>query len=102
MLSTPSSMSVGSGRLSLPAKFDMTSSTEFRMPFVKALHTPGLAQLTVDLANVSYIDSCGIGVLISWHNQCQESGKQLVLENCGGRVRDVLSMMGVKQLLGVS
>lgn len=86
------------GNLSLPSRFDVTTSVGYRMPFVRFMNHPELDRLVVDFSNVDYIDSCAIGVLISWHQICNEQRRALVIKNCNDSIEAIFKMMSVHHL----
>jgi len=58
----------------------------------------GVKDFVVNLARVSYIDSSGLGELITSHNSLRNSGGAVKLLNPPRRIRDLLQMT---RLLGV-
>ena len=52
----------------------------------------------LDLANVPYIDSCGLGTIAQAHLDAQRAGGWLKLQNVTGRN---LQLLSVTRLLGV-
>jgi anti-sigma B factor antagonist len=59
---------------------------------------PGTKKLTLDLCDVNYMDSMGLGTLVRIYVSTKSAGCQLQLKNLGKRVRELL---GVSHLLGV-
>ena len=59
---------------------------------------PGTKKLTLDLCDVNYMDSMGLGTLVRIYVSTKSAGCQLILKNLGKRVRELL---GVSHLLGV-
>jgi len=49
-------------------------------------------QVVLNLANVNYIDSSGVGTLVGLHMTVASAGGQLKLAGLTGRVRDVLAI----------
>jgi len=90
------------GRINLPTRFDVMSSHEFRIPFVRLLNNTSTRKLVADFSSVDYIDSTGIGTLISWEKICSETGKTLVLDKCGKHVVKVFKLSGVERLFAYS
>lgn len=86
-------------RLRLPERFDIMSSAEYRISFARFLLDAEAEELAVDCGSLEYIDSLGIGTLLSWDRSCRRSGKQLVLEDCDASVRRILRLAGVGALL---
>lgn len=58
--------------------------------------------LEVDLGNVPYIDSTGIGVLVGTAHRGAEVGTRLVISNPQRNVARVFTMLGVDGELGLS
>lgn len=87
------------GCIDLPARFDVVSSAEYRIPFVRMLGCPETMQVVLNLAEVTYIDSSGIGTLVAWHKTCKERGKKLVLRNCHEKVMGIFHMLAVDHFL---
>jgi anti-sigma B factor antagonist len=55
-------------------------------------------QIVLDLSDLEWIDSMGIGTLVRLHTGCRHAGSQLQLINMGQRVKELLGLTG---LLGV-
>jgi anti-sigma B factor antagonist len=58
----------------------------------------GRVRLVLDLANVPYIDSCGLGTIAQMHLNAQRASGWLKLQNVTGRN---LQLLSVTRLLGV-
>ena len=57
--------------------------------------------LILDLADVPYIDSAGLGVLVNAHVSCVSRGRRLVLVGLVDRVRTLLTVTNVLKVLAV-
>lgn len=90
------------GCINLPSRFDVVSSAEYRIPFVRLLSDVDTRHVTVDCSGVSYIDSMGMGTLIAWGRSCQRSGKTLLLDKCGKQVVRMFRRVGVENLFAFS
>lgn len=75
-----------SGRITLGE-----GSTAFREK-IKELASAGSKKVLVNLAEISYIDSSGIGELVSGYTTVTNSGGQLKLLNLGKRLQDLLQI----------
>ncbi|MFF5290795.1 STAS domain-containing protein [Paractinoplanes globisporus] len=58
------------------------------------------ATVTVDLADVDFLDSSGVHGLVAAHRAAVERGGHIYLENPTGSVAAVLDVTGVRALLG--
>lgn len=83
------------GRLTLPPRFDIMTTTEYRISFARFLKDAGTRRLEVDFSTLEYIDSLGIGTLLSWDRSCRRSGKSLVLKSCPGNTVRLFRLAGV-------
>lgn len=55
-----------------------------------------------DLSDVPFIDSMGMGSIVTEHVRCQQKGISLVLAGANPRVRELLKLTRVDKLLPVS
>jgi anti-sigma B factor antagonist len=61
----------------------------------------GVYHLVVDLEQVSFLDSSGVGVLLGVHRRIREHGGSLRLAAPSARVRRVLELIGVTTVLPI-
>jgi anti-sigma B factor antagonist len=66
-------------------------STAFRER-VKALLAAGKKKIVLNMANVSYIDSAGLGILVAAHVSAKTQDASLRLCDLGKKFHDVLQM----------
>jgi anti-anti-sigma regulatory factor len=83
------------GRISLPERFDRSTTFDMRIPFIRVLVSREAHQVAVDLSRVDYIDHFGIFTLLAWDRACRIDGKALVLERCGARIARLFKRAGV-------
>lgn len=76
----------------LAGRFDTQSSMALRNAARPLLATPEVSRLTLDLAQVGYIDSSALGLLLLLREQATELGKTVALANCSPDVMRVLSI----------
>ena len=65
-------------KLTLAGDLDYSECSHFRMNIDRILGSPPPAAI-VDLSKVGYLDSSGLGLLLSLHSQYEKLGKRLVL-----------------------
>jgi len=66
--------------------------------FLKVLRAEKASVVILDLGQLSYVDSAGVGALIQMHVAFQKSGQLLVLVAVGPRVAAVLEIARVKSI----
>jgi anti-sigma B factor antagonist len=66
---------------------------------LNALLQGGVRTVVIDLAEVTFLDSAGIGALISGRRACTAVDTAFHIRNAHGRVAEVLDLTGVTQFL---
>lgn len=79
------------------ATIDATTAWDLRPVLVRALYTQG-PDLWVDLGNVTFIDSTGLGMLVSVLREAREMNGDIHLINAGREVRRILDITGIRVL----
>jgi len=59
---------------------------------VKSLLGAGKKRIVLDMSNVAYIDSAGLGILVAAHVSAKKQGAALHLSNLGNKFHDVLQI----------
>jgi anti-sigma B factor antagonist len=88
--------------LSFPTRVDLegAASEEFKSR-LKRLVAEGGENVVMDLGNVGFIDSCGLGALISALKVLRTSGGSLVLANVSESVEAVLRITRLARVFDV-
>lgn len=76
---------------------DATTAWDLRPELIRALYTKG-PELWVDLGRVTFIDSTGLGMLVSVLKEAREMNGDLHLINTGREVRRILDVTGLRVL----
>lgn len=84
-------------RVSLAGDCDLAVRDELVTTLLAAVGRA--SSVTVDLAEVDFLDSSGIHGLVAAHRAAVERGGRLYLENPSGSVASVLDVTGVGDLL---
>ena len=84
----------------IEGEVDVSNASELRDALDTAL-ADGAKEVEADFAEVAYIDSMGIGVLVGAAHRAQESGSVLVVVNPQKNVERVFSLLGVDKDLNV-
>ena len=92
--------SVDAARVLIEGEVDVSNADELRnaVDAALALDAP---EVTVDLSQVPYIDSTGIGVLVGAAHRAADAGKKLVVASPQKNVARVLGLLGVADDLNI-
>ena len=78
----------------------MAPVAEARTAFERAT-ADNAGDVFVDLTDVSFVDSTGLGMFIGWHKATMAAGRHLRLECVPSRVARMLRLTGLDQILDV-
>lgn len=81
-------------RLQVTGEVDVSNASKLR-DAIDELLNQGVPSIDVDLSQVSYIDSTGIGVLVGAVHRASDAGLSLTASNPQRNVARVLDMLGV-------
>ena len=84
----------------IEGEVDVSNASELRDALDTAL-ADGAKEVEADFAEVAYIDSTGIGVLVGAAHRAQESGSVFVVANPQKNVERVFTLLGVDKDLNV-
>ena len=62
----------------------------------------GITDLTIDLSGLEYVDSSGLGVLISIHKKCLQKGGKMVIRGLRGMVEELFKLTRLDLVFNVS
>lgn len=85
--------------LAVAGEVDMSTGDDFRRTVARHLRAPGVHTLLLDLAGLTFIDSNGVAVLVEAYRTAGERGLSFAATNATARIRSVLELMGVYELL---
>ena len=90
----------GAARVAVRGEIDIASSDELRSALL-TLSEQGVCDVTVDLADLAFIDSTGLGALIRVLKHYRENGGDLKLANPTKPVAKVLEITSLDQLFEI-
>ncbi len=88
-------------RIALSGRFDFNSHREFRNGYDALLRDGALKELELDLANVDYLDSSALGMLLLLRERATAANKSIALANCRGIVAQVLEVANFNKLFTI-
>lgn len=87
----------GVTRLEVSGELDVQTSPALRDRGV-ALLDAGAHTVEIDLAGVTFIDSTGLGALVSLQKRCRTAGGSLVVTGCRGPVERLMALTGLDRV----
>jgi anti-anti-sigma factor len=84
-----------SALLVLSGEIDVSCADRIRAAGLRCLAVEGCQQLTVDLLDVTFMDSSGIAALVAIRNQADAASQKLILHRPQPSVQRVLDVTGL-------
>jgi|AGTN01.2.fsa_nt_gi anti-anti-sigma factor len=84
---------------SLYGELDHHSAPEVRDALNGALQRFADADLVLDLKNLSFMDSSGLGVVLGRYRQLKARGRGLYVKNVGGQIDRVFTISGLYRII---
>lgn len=91
--------STGCLTASLFGELDHHSAPEVRGALDDALRRFADADLILDLKNLSFMDSSGLGVLLGRYKQLKSRGRVLYVRNVGQQIEKVFTVSGLYRII---
>ena len=89
------------GRISLAGKFDYSVQDDFRRVISEALDNKTIKDIQVDLADVTFMDSSAIRLLLQLHMNASLLGKSVTMINCRTTIREIFAIGGFDNILTI-
>jgi len=88
--------------LKLPGRLSVLEAVEFkRVCQALCQSSPPPKKIVFDCSQTDFIDSCGVGALVSNFNIARGKGIDLVLQGVNARIKKVLAMTGLESFLTI-
>jgi anti-anti-sigma factor len=87
--------------IALRGEVDYTSASQFREEVSALLAGGALRVLVVDLKEVSFLDSTGVGTLVVASRICADFGVTMLLRDVNPFIARLFAVLGVSAILGV-
>ncbi len=91
----------GCAVISLKGRFDFNAHREFRDAVDQALKSDAAQEVRVDLAEVDYLDSSALGMLLMLRDRARGAGRSVSLANCRGAVKQVVEIANFGKLFQI-
>ncbi|WP_299016410.1 STAS domain-containing protein [uncultured Photobacterium sp.] len=84
--------------LSLQDEFDAHIARQMEPEF-ESLSQTEKDELVIDMTQVQFIDSCGIGAIVFLYKRLKSRGKKLRLLNVNGQPRQLMQMLRIDKVI---
>ena len=82
-------------------ELDMASAEQFRSKLTEAMAAGGYRYLWLDMADVTFIDSSGLGVILGRYRQLQPMGGSVIITRSSEQVYRLLTAAGLHRIMEV-
>ncbi|SDI79773.1 anti-sigma B factor antagonist [Frankineae bacterium MT45] len=91
---------IEAGRFSLhvAGELDLAARDELVAEGQRALTDPACTELVLDMADVTFIDSSGVGGLVALRTEAIQRDQQVTIVNPSGRVQRLLELTGLESV----
>ena len=86
--------------ITVSGEVDLATSPELDNAIIDAIES-GTSSLAIDLTDVSFMDSSGLGVIVRGLKRCREADKDLDLVITNERVLKVFGITGLDQVIPI-
>lgn len=88
--------------IALKGRFDFNTHRDFRAAYEPLVAESGVREVQVDFAAVDYLDSSALGMLLMLRDKLTGAGKEVLLANVRGNVKQVLDIANFGKLFKIS
>ncbi|CAB1128687.1 anti-sigma F factor antagonist (spoIIAA-2); anti sigma b factor antagonist RsbV [Candidatus Hydrogenisulfobacillus filiaventi] len=88
--------------VALKGELDLTTAGPLREALDQLLDRHPGRDLVLDLAEVPFVDSSGLGVILGRYRRVRQEGRQLAIVNPRPHVRAVFDMAGMDTLMSIA
>ncbi|CUH94053.1 hypothetical protein P22_0115 [Propionispora sp. 2/2-37] len=85
----------------IEGELDMHSADQFKRVVDSALDESGANNLLLDLKQVSFIDSSGLGVILGRYKRLSASNGKIVAVHVQPQVANILALSGMLKIVGL-
>jgi anti-sigma B factor antagonist len=85
--------------VALAGELDMAATFKLEPEIERLLGAHEVRRLVIDLAGLTFVDSAGLGALLSIHDRARDGGIDITLSNPSQPVRRILDLSGTDAVL---
>jgi len=81
------------------SRLDSSVSSELKTELLRLVENDGAVHLLIDLKDVEYVDSSGLGALLFGHRHLKANAGRLKLLNLGQKVKTLIKIANLEKIL---
>nr|WP_314276470.1 STAS domain-containing protein [uncultured Peptostreptococcus sp.] len=85
---------------SLNGELDLSTANKLKDNLYKSVEEK-LSDVVIDMTNLEYIDSTGIGVLVGLMKKLRTQGKDIKISNAKDNVKRIFKITGIDQIISM-
>lgn len=85
---------------SLNGELDLSTANKLKDDLYKSVEEK-LSDVVIDMTNLEYIDSTGIGVLVGLMKKLRTQGKDIKISNAKDNVKRIFKITGIDQIISM-
>ena len=83
----------------ITGELDHCSAQTVRRELDALIAEPGVKRLVLDMADMTFMDSSGIGVILGRYRELRERGGSVAVKNLNPQVEKVFTLSGMRQVI---
>jgi anti-sigma B factor antagonist len=87
--------------MAIKGEIDLYSVKQLKENVANVMEDEKQAKIIMDLEQVKYIDSTGLGILIGIRRRCMEKGGELVLVFNSDRIKNLFTITGLQNVFTI-
>jgi len=87
--------------LSLTGELEMGNSSTLKDEVVEQFISKGQVNIALDFSGLEYIDSSGLGVVVSLHKRCKQNGGRLAIFNMNETLYRLFKLTSLEKALNI-
>lgn len=87
--------------LTMSGRFDFSAHRSFKDAYDPLLKQKGITHLEINLADVAYMDSSALGMLLLLHERAQAEGREVVLCRANPTIMQILDIANFAKLFTI-
>ena len=87
--------------IGMKGRFDFSAHRSFKDAYEPVLKEKAFTTVEINLAEVAYMDSSALGMLLLLHERAQADGKEVILSRANSTVLQILDIANFKKLFTI-